>query len=118
MRKYIVTILRASFVASLLWFSASSALADNKVWTGQVMHVSTTNIKVENGEGVQTCDQVLSFLLVPKFNQVFSDDGNTTLQMTDIKPGMWVTIYYDQSALGARHADKIVVLHNGLQINT
>lgn len=118
MRKYILALLSGSFVASLLFLSASSALADNKIWTGQVIHVSTTNIKIENDQGVQTCDQVLSFLLVPRFNQVFSDEGNTTLQMTDVKPGMWVTIYYDQSALGARHADKIVVLHNGLQINT
>lgn len=114
MRKYILALLCVSFVARVLSLSVSSAAADNKIWTGQVVHVSTENIKVHNDEG----DQTLSFLLVPKFDQIFSDEGTTTYQMADIKPGMWVTVYYDQSALGARHADKIIVLHTGQEIKT
>ncbi len=114
MSKYILLLLCASFIASVLSFSASSALAGNNVWTGQVVHVSAENIKVYNSEG----DQTISFLLVPKFDQVFSDDGTTTFQMANIKPGMWVTVYYDQKALGARHADKIIVLSTGQQIKS
>jgi hypothetical protein len=114
MRQYVLATLCAAFVAGSIALCASTASADNKIWTGQVVHVSTTNIKVYNGEG---CGQTISFLVVPRFNHVLSDEGNTTYQMTDIKPGMWVTVYYDQSALGARHADEIMVLHNGATIN-
>jgi hypothetical protein len=115
MRHYILSILCATFVLSAVSISASAALADNKIWTGQVVHVSTTNIKVHNGEA---CGETISFVVVPKFNHILSDEGNTTYQMTDIKPGMWVTVYYDQSALGVRHADEIMVLHNGTVIKS
>ncbi len=114
MSKYILILLCASFVAGVLSVSPSSALVGSNIWTGEVVHVSTTNIKVYNTEG----DQTLSFLLVPKFDKVFSDDGTTTLEMADIKPGMWVTVYYDQKALGVRHADKIIVLRSGEQIKS
>ena len=83
-----------------------AAQADTNYWTGYVVHVSTANIKVENKGKTQT----LSFLLVPKFKQVFSDDGKTTYQMAQVKPGMIVKVVYDQDLLGARHADKIYVL--------
>lgn len=76
-------------------------------WAGYVVHVSTTNIKVENKARTET----LSFALVPHFKQVFSADGKTTYQMADIKPGMPVRIVYDQHLLGMRHADKIYVLN-------
>jgi len=49
-------------------------------------------------------------LLVPHFKQVFSDDGKTTYQMAQIKPGMVVRVVYDQDLLGARHADKIFIV--------
>jgi hypothetical protein len=74
-------------------------------WIGRVDHVSTQNIKVTDSTG-----HTQSFLLVPRFNQVFSDEGKTTAQMTQIKPGMWVKIFYDQKLIGARHADKIWIL--------
>lgn len=77
------------------------------VFIGQVSHVSTDNIKVTNNSG-----QTLSFLLVPRFNQIFSSDGKATKQMTDIHNGDYVKVYYDQKALGARHADKIFLLGN------
>jgi hypothetical protein len=53
--------------------------------------------------------QVLSFVLVPHFKDVFSSDGKTTAQMSALKPGTPVTIIYDQKALGVRRADKILI---------
>jgi hypothetical protein len=45
---------------------------------------------------------------------VFSADGKTTYQMKAIKAGQYVKVYYDQRALGQRHADRILLLtqHN------
>src|SRR5271156_6751756 len=70
---------------------------------GITVHVSTSNIKVQDPRTKQT----LSFDIVPKFDQVFSADGKTTYQMGKIKAGQYVGIVYDQKALGMRHADKI-----------
>ena len=56
--------------------------------------------------------RLLSFALVPKFDQVFSANGKTTYQMGAIKAGQYVGIIYDQKALGMRHADKIYLLNN------
>jgi len=88
------------------------ASADTNYWIGYAVHVSTENIKVENKEKTQT----LSFLVLPKFKQVFSDDGKTTYQMAQIKPGMIVRVVYDQDLLGARHADKIFILNANGQV--
>ena len=77
------------------------------VWEGRVDHVSTDNIKVWNASHTQD----LSFLLVPKFKQVFSNDGKTTYQMAAIKPGMIVKVLYTQKLIGARHADKIFIVN-------
>lgn len=74
--------------------------------SGIVTHVSSNNIKITDS----TTHKALSFLIVPKFKQVFSQDGKTTYQMSAIKPGQYVKIYYDQKALGARHADRILLL--------
>jgi hypothetical protein len=81
------------------------AQAKTGTFIGVVVHVSTNNIKAKDPKS----GQVISFLLVPHFKQVFSSDGKTTAQMSALKPGTPVTIYYDQSALGARHADKILI---------
>ncbi len=75
---------------------------------GYVQHVSSTNIKVYD---VKQKDSI-AFEIFPKFDQIFSDDGKTTYQMKDIKPGAFVKIYYDQKALGMRHADRIFIYHN------
>lgn len=75
---------------------------------GIVEHVSTTNIKVQDPKS----KQVLSFGILPKFDQIFSADGKTTYQMKAIKAGQYVGIIYDQKALGARHADKIYLMNN------
>lgn len=78
---------------------------------GIVVHVSTNNIKVQNTKNKQT----LSFTIVPKFDQVFSSNGKTTMQMSAVKAGQYVGIIYDQAALGIRHADKIYLLNNANQ---
>jgi len=108
MKSLIAGALGAVFAAASITFvSPAPAAADTNFWTGYVVHVSTTNIKVENKAKTQT----LSFLILPKFKQVFSDDGKTTYQMAQIKPGMIVRVVYDQDLLGARHADKIYVVN-------
>jgi hypothetical protein len=92
--------------AALVSTSAKPAQAmTNAYFVGHITHVSTSNIKVKNSGG-----QELSFLIVPKFKNIWSEDGKTTYQMSFLKPGTKVKVTYDQSALGARHADKIVVL--------
>jgi hypothetical protein len=78
---------------------------------GQVVHVSVQNIKVYDPKNHQT----LSFLLTPKFDQVFSADGKETYQMKYVKRGQYVGVIYDQKALGARHADKIYIMNNANQ---
>jgi hypothetical protein len=83
----------------------------NSTFYGIVVHVSTNNIKVENTKTKQT----LSFTIVPKFDQVFSSNGKTTMQMSAVKAGQYVGIIYDQKALGVRHADKIYLLNNANQ---
>jgi len=85
------------------------AAAVDKIWVGYIVHVSTDNIKVIDTGGTQT----VSFLILPKFKQVFSADGKTTYQMAQIKRNMLVKVYYDRNLLGQAHADKIFVL-NGL----
>ena len=115
MRKLAFFVMSAWLLAvAIMVATPQIAHATTNTWSGRVDHVSTQNIKVYN----PTAKQTLSFLLVPKFKQVFSDDGKTTIQMAMIKPGMWVKVYYDQKGLGARHADKIVELKNGAAIKS
>jgi hypothetical protein len=75
-------------------------------FTGIVIHVSDNNIKVQDPKTKQS----LSFLILPKFDQVFSADGKSTYQMKVIKAGQYVKVYYDQRMLGQRHADRILLL--------
>lgn len=75
-------------------------------FTGIVNHVSDANIKVTDPRTKQT----LSFLIVPRFDQIFSADGKTTYQMKAIKPGQYVKIIYDQRMIGQRRADRILLL--------
>ncbi|MGB8520234.1 MAG: hypothetical protein WCD38_08750 [Candidatus Tumulicola sp.] len=100
----------AALFAGLMAASSSVALAASTFY-GIVVHVSTSNIKVQNPKDQQT----LSFTIVPKFDQVFSANGKTTYQMSAIKAGQYVGIIYDQKALGVRHADKIYLLNNANQ---
>ncbi len=75
---------------------------------GLVRHVSTQNVKVYDPHSRQT----LSFILTPKFDQVFSANGKTTYQMRYLRAGQYVRVVYDQKLLGVRHADKIYILNN------
>ena len=95
--------------AGMLSVFPQSALAvTNSTFYGITVHVSTQNIKVQDPK----TKQVLSFVLVPKFDQVFSADGKTTYQMSKVRAGQYVGVIYDQKALGVRHADKIYLLDN------
>ena len=115
MRTFAVRLLGALCAAAAVALAPLTSRADTNFWTGYVVHVSTANIKVEDKPKHAT----LSFLIVPKFKQVFSDDGKTTYQMAQIKPGMIVKVVYDQDALGARHADRIYILNaNGMALKS
>jgi hypothetical protein len=110
-----VSILRAAAMAVAIGMLAAppqfAAAAPTSTFYGITVHVSSNNIKVQDPKTKQT----LSFLILPKFDQVFSADGKTTYQMSKIKAGQYVGIIYDQSALGARHADKIYLMNNANQ---
>ena len=74
---------------------------------GTLVHISTSNIKIKDDK----TGKELGFLLVPHFDQVFAADGKTTYQMKSLHSGQLVKVYYDQKLLGARHADRILVLN-------
>ncbi len=95
--------LRGMVLGAFLMSSVQPALGKTSLFSGVVEHVSINNIKVKNRAG-----ETLSFLLVPRFGKVFGSDGKITRQLAEIKPGDRVRVYYDQKALGARHADRIV----------
>ena len=100
---------KAALAAGLFFaLPVASLAATTSTFYGITVHVSTDNIKVQDPRTKQT----LSFVIVPKFDQVFSADGKTTYQMSKVKAGQYVGIIYDQKALGARHADKIYLLDN------
>jgi hypothetical protein len=99
-------VLTVALIAGLIPAAAqASPRTGTQVFEGNVVHVSSNNIKVANP------GQTLSFLLVPHFDRVFSDDGKTTQQMAVLRPGRLVKVYYDQKGLGVRHADRILILN-------
>ncbi|MBV8580206.1 MAG: hypothetical protein JO225_09495 [Candidatus Eremiobacteraeota bacterium] len=104
-------LLAAGLAAFPLAVSLAGPAAEAKVgasWVeGTLVHVSSANIKVKDDK----TGQELSFLLVPHFDQVFSGDGKTTYQMKSLHSGQLVKVFYDQRALGMRHADRILVLN-------
>ncbi|MGA3038760.1 MAG: hypothetical protein ABSE64_14915 [Vulcanimicrobiaceae bacterium] len=79
---------------------------------GSLVHISSTNVKIIDDK----TGKELSFLLVPHFDQIFSEDGKTTYQMSALHRNQLVKVYYDQKFLGQRHADRIEVL-NRRQMN-
>ncbi|HTZ54828.1 MAG TPA: hypothetical protein VMB20_07160 [Candidatus Acidoferrum sp.] len=97
----------AALAVLTLAIAPNAALAASTFY-GLAIHVSTNNIKVEDPR----TKQVLSFEILPHFDQIFSPDGKTTYQMKDVHEGHYVGIVYDQKALGIRHADKIYVMNN------
>ena len=98
----------AAALAAILTLGFPQVAMAANVFYGITLHVSTNSIKVQNPKTKQT----LGFEILPKFDQVFSDDGKTTYQMRHVKPGQYVGIIYDQKAFGIRHADKIYLLNN------
>lgn len=102
--KKLSSLLLALFLGSFLAAPASASVGSANV-SGIVSHVSDNNIKITTGSGQQ-----LSFLIVPKFDQVFDANGKGTYEMKDVKPGQYVKVYYDQKLLGQRHADRILLL--------
>lgn len=110
MKQHIFKAAAAALFAGLVAATSSIAVAASTFY-GIVVHVSTSNIKVQDSRTKQT----LSFAIVPKFDEVFSANGKTTYQMSAIKAGQYVGIIYDQKALGVRHADKIYLLNNANQ---
>jgi len=103
--KKLSLLLLAVFLGSFLAAPASAGTVGSANVSGIVSHVSDNSIKVSDGTGRQ-----LSFLIVPKFDQVFSSDGKTTYQMRAIKAGQYVKVFYDQKFLGQRHADRILLM--------
>jgi hypothetical protein len=103
--KKLSLLMLALFLGSFLAAPASAEKVGSANVSGIVSHVSDNNIKITDGTGKQ-----LSFLILPKFDQVFSGDGKTTYQMRAIKPGQYVKVYYDQKFMGQRHADRILLM--------
>ncbi len=88
--------------------SDAKVRAGHQIFEGLVAHVSANNIKVTDPKTKQT----ISFVLVPHFNKFFKGDGVTTVQEKSLVAGQYVKVYFDQKALGLRHADRILVLNN------
>ena len=85
------------------------AYAPTGTMYGTVQHVSSDNIKIRD----QATGKTMSFLLTPHFKNVFTNEGHkATQQMAFLRPGTPLEIFYDQKNLGARHADKIIVLNH------
>jgi hypothetical protein len=106
--KKLLLLAAAIAVGSFAVGPANAATVGSAHFDGEVSHVSSNNIKVINPK----THEALSFLLVPHFNQVFSGDGRTTVQMASLHEGQYVKVYYDQKFLGQRHADRIYILNN------
>ncbi len=110
MRTYLLAALVAvvPIATSVVAPTPAQAARVGSSWVeGTLVHISSSNIKVKDDK----TGKELSFLLVPHFDQVFSDDGKTTYQMKALHSGQLVKVFYDQKLLGARHADRILVLN-------
>lgn len=108
-RFQIAAVIGALVVLALSLAPASAKIrAGSQVFEGLVAHVSPNNIKVTNPATKET----LSFLMVPHFKKIFKGNGQTTAQQAALKQGQYVKVYFDQKALGARHADRILILNN------
>jgi hypothetical protein len=104
-----VFFLAVAFVATtaIVHPTPASAARVGSSWVeGTLVHISDNNIKVQDDRD----GKVLSFLLVPHFDQVFTANGKGTYQMKALHSGSLVKVYYDQKLFGVRHADRILVL--------
>ncbi len=100
-------LLAAFPLASTVTAPASAAKVGSAWVEGTLVHVSTDNIKVKD----DNTGKVLGFVIVPRFGAVFKSDGSTPVDMKTLHSGQLVKVYYDQKLLGARHADRILVLN-------
>ena len=110
MRTYLLAALIAAVPAATAVVAPAPAQAAKvgSAWVeGTLVHISSSNIKIKDDK----TGKELGFLLVPHFDQVFSSDGKTTYQMKSLHSGQLVKVYYDQKFLGARHADRILVMN-------
>jgi hypothetical protein len=109
MRTFLVAAALAALPLTASMMAPAVAVPVGSSWVeGTLTHISSENIKVKDDKtGTE-----LSFLLVPHFDQVFSSDGKTTYQMKALHSGQLVKVFYDQKLLGARHADRILVLNH------
>jgi hypothetical protein len=105
-------ILAMSVAGAALGPAGAVAKVGSANFSGIVDHVSSNNIKVTD----PVTHQSLGFMILPKFDRVFSGDGKTTYQMKAIKAGQYVKVYYDQRMFGARHADRILLLRQNNSI--
>lgn len=95
----------AILFACLVLAPVAAQAAATQTVIGTVTHISTTDIAVKDKKTGQT----MKFLLIPRFKNIFSKDGKVTEQMSAVKPGTQVTVYYDRKALGIPHADRILI---------
>ncbi len=97
----------AAALAVAMALGAGSAGATNTAmrFYGIVRHVSANNLKVYNPVQKKT----VSFLIAPKFHNVFKK-GSKTTQLSTIAPGQYVEVRYDRKLLGQAHADRIDLL--------
>ena len=110
MRTYLLAALIAAVpvAAAVVAPAPAQAAKVGSAWVeGTLVHISSSNIKIKDDK----TGKELGFLLVPHFDQVFSSDGKTTYQMKSLHSGQLVKVFYDQKLLGARHADRILVLN-------
>lgn len=87
-----------------LVLAPAPAAAKTHVLTGRVVHVSDANIKIEKS------GQTLSFIVAPKLTRVLSADGKRAYRWSYVRAGMLVRVVFDQTLLGARHADRVYIL--------
>jgi len=105
--------LGAAALAVAVMLGGGSAGAKNTAmrFYGIVRHVSANNLKVYNPVQKKT----VSFLIAPKFHNVFKA-GSKTTQLSTIAPGQYVEVRYDRKLLGQAHADRINLLDHDNRI--
>lgn len=106
MRIIVTAAVAASLFGSYLFAPVPAEAVKVYAAIGTIRHVSTDNIKIY----VLEERKVESFIIIPKFKNLFSKDGKTTYQMADLRPGMDVDVHYSVR-LGIRHATDIYVLN-------
>ena len=105
MRKAIL-LATAALTLGLGLLAPQTSLAAARFY-GIVRHVTSNSIKVDDPRTNQTLGFEVSGSI-----RVVSGDGKTTFRMSDVRPGRYVGIIYDQKALGIRNADEIYLLTN------